>query len=177
MTTTSKISALLLAGSLAAAVQANATTIFTESINNINAEVEGSLYTGTFTDANLLSGSTVFNSSLYTITSAVIDLTMLNAAGHATTLTVDAIAQNMTPSTSPQTLAYTLTSTQDAYIAAMNGTFTYGVEADCELLSSELIVTTTAKSTNSVSTPDAGSSMLLLVGGLSALGMLKRKLA
>lgn len=177
MKTTSKISALLLAGSLAAAMQANASLIFTETITGINAEVQGTPYTGHFTGSSLLSGSTVFNSSLYTISSAVIDLTMLNAAGHQVTLTVNASTLNMTPTTSPQVLAYTLTSSMDSYIASMNGTFTYGVEADCELTAAELIVTGTSKSTNNVTTPDAGSSALLLLGGLSALGLMKRKLA
>ena len=64
MKTTSKISALLIAASLTAGLQAHASLIFTETLNGINAEVEGTPYTGTFTDANLLSGSTVFNNNL-----------------------------------------------------------------------------------------------------------------
>ncbi len=174
MTTTSKITALLLAGSLAAAIQANANLIFTESLKNINAEVEGVTYTGTFTGANLLSGSTVFNSSLYTITSAAIDLTMLNAAGHQTSLIVDAFTLNLTPSTSPQVLIYTLNAAQDSYIMAKNGTFNFGVTADCELLDAELILTTSSNIPNN-HVPDAASTALLLGGSLCALVLLKRK--
>jgi hypothetical protein len=177
MKTTSKISAILLAGSLAAGLSANASQIFTESINNINAEVENNPYTGTFTGANLLSGSTIFNNTSYTISSAVVDLTMVNAAGHATTLTIDAFGLILTPTTSPQVLAYTLNSAQDAYIEAMDGTFTFVVEADCKLTSAQLIVTANSNVPPPSPTPDAGSSAILLGGALTALGLLKRKLA
>jgi hypothetical protein len=172
MKTTSKITALLLVGTLAAALQANALT-FTESLNNINAEVEGVTYTGTFSGANLLSGSTVFNNTLYTISSATVDITMLNAAGHQTSLIIDAFTQNLTPSTSPQVLVYTLNSTQDSYIQTKNGTFNFGVTADCELLAAELIVTTTASNVNHV--PDAASTALLLGASMCLLALLKRK--
>jgi hypothetical protein len=177
--TVSRIAALLLAGCLAAAVQAHATgttLTFTETINNIDAEVYGTPYNGTFTDANLKSGSTVFNSSLYTITSATVDITMLYAAGHEVYLTIDGTTQNQEPHTSPQILAYTLTSTQDSYIQAEDGTFNFGVLADCELENAELIITATSKTTQIVPVPDAASAALLLGGSLSALGLLKRKL-
>jgi hypothetical protein len=176
MKTAAKISALVLVGSLAAAVQSQATVTFTETINNIDAEVEGTPYTGAFTDAKLLSGSTVFNNTLYTITSVVVDLTMLNAAGHQTSLTIDGSTLNMTPTKSPQTLAYTLNSTQDSYIQSKDGTFNYTVLADCELENAALIVTTSVNPPT-VNAPDATSTAFILGGAVSALGFLKRKLA
>ena len=173
MKTQIKVLALSFTVLLTAMLTAHAVpvTTFTENINNINYEVFGQTYNGTFTRANLLSGATVFDNSLYTITGGTVNLTMLNAAGHQISLTIDGITLDLTASTSPQLLSYTLTPTQYNYIQAQDGTFNFGVTVDCILQSAQLIVNTT---TNGV--PDGGSTMILLGGALMAIGLLQRTL-
>jgi hypothetical protein len=174
MKTTFKVAALLITALLTAGMQAHAipSLTFTETINNINYEVYGQTYQGTFTRANLLSGSTVFDNSLYTITGATVNLTMKNATGYSISLTIDGITQDITASTSPQVLAYTLTPTQYNYIQAQNGTFNYGVTVDCILQSAQLIVATSTRSI-----PDGGSTVMLFGAVMIALGLMKRNLA
>ena len=165
---------------LMAGLQAHATSLtFTENIPNINYEVAGQTYTGQFTDANLKSGSTVFNNSMETISSATIDLTMLYAAGNSIKLTVDGISQDLTFTGSPQTMAYTLSATQYNYIQAQDGTFNFAVTVDCELASAELIVNagTGGAGGGNSSAPDGASTVMLLGGALTTLGLIRRKLS
>jgi hypothetical protein len=172
MKTTTKLSALLLAVSLTAALQAHATQ-YTETLTGLDKEVAGTPYTGYFTESGLSGG---FNNSDI-ISQAVVKLTMLNAEGNPIYLTIDAIQQWMWDNTTPQTLSYTLSSTQDAYITtsfAANGKFSYTVEADCELENAQLILTASTGQTQTV--PDASSTLILLGGALSGLALLKRKL-
>src|ERR1017187_7856963 len=87
---------------LTAGLQAYASNLtFTETIPNINFAVQGQTYNGQFTDANLKSGSTVFNNSLETITSATVDLTIGNDTSLPISLTIDGITADLTPSSSP----------------------------------------------------------------------------
>lgn len=176
MKTTTKLSTLLLAVSLTAALQAYATpvTSFTETVNIPGGvDVYGKPYTGSFTESGLSAGW----SDSDTISSAVVDVTMYDAAGNPVYLTIDAIKGTNNFTSNYQTLGYTLTSTQDSYITGKfdaNGSFSFTVEADCYLESAELCLTTTTGQTQSV--PDASSTMILLGGALSALALLKRKL-
>jgi hypothetical protein len=177
MKTTTKISAFLLAGSLTAALQAHATpTTFTETVNIPGGvEVFNNPYTGSFTEAGLSSGW----SDSDTVSSAVVKVTMDDAQGFQVILTIDNIGQTVTYNSSPETNPYTLTSGQDSYITGVfdaNGSFSFRVDADCYLESAQLILTTTTGSGNQ-SAPDASSTVILLGGALSALGLLKLKLA
>lgn len=148
---------------------------FSETISGINYGIEGQAYNGTFTDANLKSGSTVFNNTLETITSATVYLTILNDVGLPISLTIDGVTQDMTPSHSPQTLTYNLTSTEYNYIQAQDGTFGYKVIVDCELTSAQLVVNTTSSGSNS-RVPDGGTTLTLLGGAMATLGLIKRQL-
>jgi hypothetical protein len=160
---------------LTTGLQAYASSLtFTETISGIDYEVEGQTYNGQFTDANLKDGSLVFNNTQETITSATVDLTILNDTSLPISLTIDGVTQNLTPSASPQTLAYALTATEYNYIQSKDGTFGYAVVVDCELESAELIVNTTS---SQAAVPDGGSTLLLLGGVVSALGLVKRKIA
>ncbi len=125
----SAIAGMILSGAQAFA----ATTNFSETIPNIDYEIEGQTYKGTFTDANLKSSTgAVFNNTKETITSGTVDLTILNDTSLPVTLTIDGISQNLTPTYSGETLAYTLTSAEDSYIQGLDGTFNYSVVVDCE---------------------------------------------
>jgi hypothetical protein len=148
---------------------------FTETIPNIDYEIEGQTYHGNFTDANLKSGSTVFNNTQETITGAMIALTISNDKGLPVTLTVDGISANLTPENSPQTLDFTLTTAQYDYIQAEDATFPYQVVVDCELDSAELTVYTSSSPQTGV--PDGGSTVMLLGGVVSAFGWMRRKKA
>ena len=178
MKTTTKISALLLAGSLTAALQAHATpTTFSETVTIPGGvEVFNNPYTGHFSEAGLSSGW----SDSDTISSAVVKVTMDDAKGFQVILTIDNIGQTVTYDANPETNPYTLTSGQDSYITGVfdaNGSFSFKVDADCYLESAQLILTTTTGSSGNQSAPDASSTVILLGGALSALGLLKLKLA
>lgn len=164
----SAVVAVMLTGGTAFATS----TTFTETINNINFGIEGATYDGMFTDANLKSGSTVFNNSQYTITSATVDLTVVNGQGHSIKLTIDGIAMDLPDTASPQTLQYNLSSTLGNYIQSQDGTFNYFVTVDCTLESAELIVDTTSGSNSHV--PDGASTAALLGGAMTLLGWVKR---
>jgi hypothetical protein len=172
----STISSGVLVAFLMTGLQAYAVT-FTETNLNINYEIENNPYPGTFTDANLKSGSTVFNNTQYTITSATVDLTILNDTSLPVTLTIDGISASLTPSKSPQILSYILTPTEYDYIQTEDGTFNYGVVVDCELQSDGLVVNANPVTPPPSTAPDGGSTVLLLGGVVSALGLIKRKLA
>lgn len=169
----SAIAGMILSGAQAFA----ATTNFSETIPNIDYEIEGQTYKGTFTDANLKSSTgAVFNNTKETITSGTVDLTILNDTSLPVTLTIDGISQNLTPTYSGETLAYTLTSAEDSYIQGLDGTFNYSVVVDCGLASAGLTVSA-GSTPNTSGAPDAASTSLLLGGVMAALGLAKRKLA
>lgn len=148
-------------------------TTFSETISGINYGIEGQAYNGTFTDANLKNGSTVFNNTLETITSATVYLTILHDVGLPVSLTIDGITLDRTPTYSGETLAYSLTSTQYNYIQAKDATFNYKVIVDCELTTAELVVNTTSSSSNG-RVPDGGTTAILFGGALASLGFVKR---
>jgi hypothetical protein len=177
MKTTTNLSALLLAVSLTAALQAHATpTSFSESSGTLNKEVAApAYYTGTFTEAGLTPSG--YNNS-DTLSSVTVALDMYNAAGNPVYLTIDGITQKINDTVNPtQILTYTLTTAEDNYIQtefAATGKFSYTVQADCELLSDVLTLNTSTGQTQTV--PDASSTVILLGGALSGLALLKRKL-
>ena len=191
MKTATKISALLLAASLTAALQARAiptTTVYTESIININQDVDvdagGKAYKGLFTEEGLIAngGGPAFNVT-DTISQEQVTVNMENAAGNDVTLTINSIGQSF-KYTSSETHLYTLTSglnSEDSFISnafsTVNGSFNFLVSADCELLSVQLTLDATTGSSGNQSAPDASSTVILLGGALSALGLLKLKLA
>ena len=179
MKTTTKLSALLLAVSLTAALQAHATptpTSFSESSGTLDKEVAApAYYTGTFTEAGL-TPSGYNNSDI--LSSVTVALDMYNAAGNPVYLTIDGITQKINDTVNPtQILTYTLTSAEESYIQtefASTGKFSYTVQADCELLSDVLTVNIQSPQTQTV--PDASSTLILLGGALSGVALLKRKL-
>jgi VPDSG-CTERM motif len=173
MKITTNISVLLLAVSLTAAFQAHATTITnTISINNINQEILNNPYNGTFTDAALKGQND-------TISDAIVYVTMQDAAGFPVILTIGGSKETNTFTLENQKLPYDLTSTQDTSIQnAFNttGSISFELEADCFLKSVEFVFNTTPGTGQTQSVPDASSTVILLGGALSALGLLKRKL-
>jgi len=171
------LSSSVLAAFLTAGFQAYANSLtFTETIPNINYEIEGVTYNGTFTDGSLKSGSTVFNNTQETISSATVALTISNDTSLPVTLTIDGVSANLTPTSSPQTLDFSLTSKQYDYIQSQDGTFNFGVVVDCELDSAELIVNTTSPQ-GQTSAPDGGCTAMLLGGIVLGFGLIKRKMS
>jgi hypothetical protein len=172
----------VLMGSVIAAILTSASafatsTQYTETTSGINFDVQGQTYKGTFTDAGLKSGGSTFNPSQSTITSAMIDLTIVNdAEGLPISLTVDGITMDLSPHTSPGTLQYTLNATQDSFLQsqlANPGSFNYFVTVDCTLTSAELIINTSSQPNTHV--PDGASTAALFGGALTVLGWVKMK--
>jgi hypothetical protein len=86
--TTKKDTSLVVHGAIAAllmaAVSANAISFTTGTVTfGSPVEIQGTAYNGSILDSSLLSGSTQFNKSLYSISSATMTLEILNASGHA----------------------------------------------------------------------------------------------
>jgi hypothetical protein len=170
----SGVSAAFLTAGLQAYAQDPA---FTNANASINFTIANGPYDGSFSDSTFKSGSTTFNNSLYTIASGTMNLTIDNmpantpieltiGSGTGSTTTVDG--------TGNETLAFALDSEQYNYIQTQDGTFNYIVTLDCELMSDQLIVNA---NTNTSHVPDGGATVMLLGGVLTALGLMKRKIA
>jgi len=104
---------------------------------------------------------------------------MQDAAGFPVILTIGGSKETNTFTLENQKLPYDLTSTQDTSIQnAFNttGSISFELEADCFLKSVEFVFNTTPGTGQTQSVPDASSTVILLGGALSALGLLKRKL-
>lgn len=182
MKSTSTLVGTVLAALLSAGLQAYASTYTnTLSFSGNGVDIYGTPYELSFSPANLTDGSLHYSDS-YGAASAEVILSMYDAGGHAVTLDLDYSAPVLigteTPGSSPNpyTLTYgtgDFTASDLSYIDSANP-ITFTAEADCYLQSAELIVTTPV---SNASAPDGGSTVILLGGILTVLGLARRKVS
>lgn len=203
MKMTSKISALLLAVSLTACLQAQATSLsYTNAINYVSerdphgALVEApSSKTGQFVESSMKGNSHTtfqnnFSSSSYSISSVDVYVDMYDAIGHATTLTLTGSGLSgslsgvsQVPNSSPDLLEFVFSSTSNSalftyLVGALKNDLSidYEVQADCYLENISMVVNTAPNTGgNNSSVPDMATTVILLGSSLLGLEVLRRK--
>jgi len=167
----------LLAAGLQAYAQDDPT--FQESLS-VNANYWDNPITLNFTTAQLKSISTappavgtVFSDTAYSIYGGDLYLTISDLRYDPVYLTIDNSQTTLygNGSSDSQTVDFSLNSTQWGYIQSQNGQFSASVTLDCTLTSEQLDVYA-----NTDHAPDGGSTVMLLGGVLTALGLMKRKM-
>jgi hypothetical protein len=169
--------AVLTAGLQAYAITQTSTTNY---LGNPGPPVEGSPYQGTISFSSLVGGGSSYNGQL--LTGGTLWVEIANDPPHdhlvyawvgpyTLTYTAAGIAGQYTTTSSGDWLGFPLDAAEESYIEGQNSThpIDFQVEADCDLDAYYLTLT------NSV--PDGGSTMVLLGGVLTALCMIKRKMA
>jgi hypothetical protein len=148
-------------------------------------EIFNTPYQGSISFSSLVTGSTPYAGQ--TLTSGTLDVEISGDTKHdpvyawvgpySLTFTAAGIA-SQTPSSGAGTwLDFTLDSAELAYIDNPNDPIKFQAEADCKLQQYSLTVTGPTTGHGSGNVPDGASTMFLLGGVLTTLGLIKRKMA